>query len=519
MQQPIAARSRLIAIGFLLTICACAPINHEREVRQAQDRMQEASGVRPQWGVLTVLRPLEVPEDCVLTLDAAVDLALINNRALRADLEVIGQAKADLVQAGLLSNPVLSFMLRFPDGGGRPDLGFGLTQDLAELWLIPSREQAAQSVLQQKILSFTDSAVALVRDVKTTYITLQYQQRASQYQRETLQIVGHSIEIAQARLLAGSSAQLDINLLEARRLELELDLLLIESEQRTTQRTLLRLMGVADASTAWAAAPLVSPSPVPEVDEGFLTAWGLLSRLDVQAAGWEFEAALADFEQERLRFIQSLGIGISAERFEQRSQPGRKILNDTARTSVANGQLTAPEIEPRSARRAERRQEIDWVLGPSFEIPLPIFDQNQARAARAQFVARERWERYDELEQRAIESIRTALATHRIATARVKLFAESLVPVQQSNLQLAESAYQSGKEGILTVLVAQEALVKAQLGHLTAIRDQAISAATLSRELGGRLPRADELDVLHAAASQPAEVPSSGKSMRDGDQP
>ena len=42
-----------------------------------------------------------------LTVDAAVQIALLNNPGLQATLEELGIAQADLVQAGLLSNPKL----------------------------------------------------------------------------------------------------------------------------------------------------------------------------------------------------------------------------------------------------------------------------------------------------------------------------------------------------------------------------------------------------------------------------
>ena len=49
---------------------------------------------------------------CFLTGDSAVQIALLNNRALRATLEEIGISRADLIQAGLLRNP--EFSAAFP---------------------------------------------------------------------------------------------------------------------------------------------------------------------------------------------------------------------------------------------------------------------------------------------------------------------------------------------------------------------------------------------------------------------
>lgn len=521
MNIPIQEWRLLSGLAFL-ALGACTAIEHGRELQEAQRRMDDATGHRPAWQVDMPVSELVVPAEGVLTQDAAIDLALTNNRALRADLEAIGQAKAELVQAGLLSNPMLTLMLRFPEAGGRPSLDFGLVKDFADLWLIPSRKRAAQSMLQQKLLTFTDGAVALVREVRTTYAALQYLGSAIEFQRENLEILKQAIDIAQMRLRSGGASQLDVNLLEARRLESQLALLQLENERQAARHSLLRWMGVSNARVDWRSTPISNEPISADLEEDALVNWGLERRLDIQAAGWEVDAALAEFQQQKLRLIQSLGIGVSGERFERRGNPGRNIAADTLRASIANGRLTAPEIEPRSARRAARRQEIDLVLGPSLEVPLPIFDQNQAQIAKAQFRARELHERYCELEQRTVEGIRTAQAARRIASQRMKLYQESLLPVQQSNLEVAEGAYQAGTQSVVTVLLAQEALVQTRLGQAAAARDLAISTANLERELGGRAPRADELVALEekrSAARPPPPTADSDSNNETGGKP
>ncbi len=232
---------------LLATLVSCATVDHSVELRTADDAMARATGVNTNWAALPGPRELAPGDDGRVALDTVVELALSNNRSLRADLEVIGQAKADLVQAGLLSNPVLSIMTGLPEGGGRAGVAFGLSKDLADLWLIPSRKRAAQATVQQRVLSFTDTAIALLAEVKTNYYTLQYQSVATDLQQQNLRILQDSMEIAQARLRAGDTTQLDVNLVRANYVEAENDLLQVRADFRLTQRTLLRLMGVSRA--------------------------------------------------------------------------------------------------------------------------------------------------------------------------------------------------------------------------------------------------------------------------------
>lgn len=479
------------AIAPLLAVLAsCATVDHAAELRTADETMARATGLSTNWAALPGSRELAPAADGRVALDTAVEFALSNNRSLRADLEVIGQAKADLVQAGLLSNPILSIMTGFPEGGGRADIAFGLSKDLADLWLIPSRKRAAQAMVQQRVLSFTDTAIALLAEVKTNYYALQYQSVATDLQQQNLRILQESMEIAQARLRAGDTTQLDVNLVRARYVEAENDLLQLRADYRLTQRTLMRLMGVSRAPDDWSAEPLPSdvPSAKLSTDEADLVEVALLQRLDVQAARWEVEAALAEFEQQRRRVIPSLSLGLSGERFERRASPDRDVLADTARASIASGTLTAPEIQSASERRQERSQEIDFILGPSIEVPLPIFDQNQAQIAKAQFRARELQQRYEEMEQRVAEAVRAAFTQRRLAEDRTRLYHDTLVPLQEANLELARIAYQAGRESILTVLLAQESLIQTRLAYAAAVRNLSISAANLERQLAGRIP-------------------------------
>lgn len=493
------------ACGCFLLV-SCTRIEQGPELHQADVAMERSTGLRTQWASLPELQELHPDASGMVPLEEVLNVALANNRALRADLEVIGQAKADLVQAGLLSNPMVSVMFQLPAGGGLADFTFGLTKDFADLWLIPGRKRAAQGMLQQRVLSFTDTAIMLSTDVKSNYYNLQYQLLAIGFQEQNLQILQEAMEIAQARFRAGDTTQLDVNLIRSRYLEADLERLQLRSDSRVTRQTLLRQMGVARAADDWRPQPLALDTPVTPAspDESMFIEAALLQRLDAQAAHWELEAAVADYQQQELRVIQSLGIGISGERPESRTMPGRKLLADTARASVAAGRLTAPDIESAGQRRLQRSQEIRFMLGPSLEMPLPIFDQNQAQIAKAQFRARELQQRYEEVEQRVIEGVRSALTQRRLAEDRVRVYRDSLVPLQETNLRLAEAAYQAGRETILAVLLAQGDLIRTRLMYAASVRDLAVSAANLERQLAGRVPEF----LVAPPATQPTSAPA-----------
>ncbi len=516
----MAKRSLKHPIGFLLItplwLLSCTSINHTSEIQQAEQLTESTIGRQPRWTEQLEVQELHIGEDRILTLDQSVDLALANNRSLRADLEVIGQAQADLIQAGLLPNPMLSFMIRFPEGGGRSALDFGLSQELADLWMIPSRKHAAQALLQERILSFVDTTIALNNEVKTRYCELQYQMLAIDLQQQNLKIVEQAIESAQARYQTGAGSVLDVNLPRGRQLEAELALITLRNDYKVTQQTLLRLMGVANSSVDWKPTPLETGFRTLSVNEADLIELALVQRLDVQAAECEMESAVADFEQQKLKVISSLSLGASATRFENRAQPGRKILADTALVSAKAGELTAPEIQSRTERRRERAQMIDWIIGPTIQVPVPIFDQNQAQIAKAQCRAKELKQRFEEVQQRVIEGVRSALALRQIAETRASFFRDSLLPLQESNLQVAQQAYQTGQESILTVLLAQESLIQTRLDYASAMRDLVISSANLERQLAGQLPESFLSPIENPPTPQPSDDANLSSEIYDG---
>lgn len=484
----------------LLMASGCATVDHRADLATADRLMAGASGLQTSWSSPGDEEALSVDDDGTVALDFVVRKTLSSNRGLLASLEGVAQARANEVQAGLLPNPLLTLAAGFPEGGGRVNLAFGLSQDFAEIWLIPARKRAARAVLQQRILQFVDSALDLLAQTRTTYAQLQYAVRASELYEENQAVLHDALEIAASRYRAGETGELDVNLLRSRQLETEVNLLRVRADAGVLRRRLLRTMGLAREADAWRPTDLAAdPPPEPPVlSEEQLVEIGLLQRLDVQAAVWELEAAVAEYEVQRRRVISELTIGFFGERSERRGQPGRDIPADTARASLREGRLTAPEIESRAKRREERSREIDLILGPSLEVPLPIFDQNQARIAFAQSRARELRRRYEETEQRAAEGIRIAHVELQRASARASLLHDSLLPLQEANLKLARAAYEAGSESVLTVLLAQESLNVARLEYAASLRDFAVAEAELERELAGR-----PADVAQEAASEP----------------
>jgi cobalt-zinc-cadmium efflux system outer membrane protein len=109
-----------LAAAALFLLPGCGSVNPRPSFHDVQQTVQSQTGHRVQW--LQGGKEDRAVEESVaallrqeLTADAAVQIALVNNRSLQAELEEIGIAQADLVQAGLLKNPGFRASARFPD--------------------------------------------------------------------------------------------------------------------------------------------------------------------------------------------------------------------------------------------------------------------------------------------------------------------------------------------------------------------------------------------------------------------
>jgi cobalt-zinc-cadmium efflux system outer membrane protein len=489
---------RLLACTLVsVTILGCVANRPPAKLDAAADLAGERLGQRPDWAASWDAAPPEWSGEAVLSADEAVALALRNNRMLRADVEMIGQADADLLQAGLLQNPMVSLMVMFPDGGGRSMLrGSGVPiQPLQDLWLIPARREVATAELQQAVLRVADRAIETATAVRTAYAKLQYTQRAIALIRDNVQLAEQSVRIIQTRQAVGQSSQVALNLARIRVLNLRSELLTMESDYRAEQRELLLLVGFAGAPDRWTVAPVHEMTDVlsPPGDEVELTALGREQRLDLKAAEWTVQAA-----ERRIALMQregwpDLSLGLSFERAAAPSAArgptfGALAGNASAQavTDRVYGLAPMPKA-PMIAPWQPKMREMKWTLGPMLDLEVPLFDQNQAQVAKARHEYDQKRAEYEARAQEITRDIRAAVLRQRQAYDQVELYRSAILPEVERNLGLAQQAFVAGQEDLTIYLLAQEDVIMTRRKVLEFLRDYYVSGVELERAVGGRI--------------------------------
>ncbi len=153
--RPVGVFILFVGIGGFI---GCASVPKEAGFPDVQKVIEQRMNQRVHWNQGTpddtageeLVRYLLRQE---LTVDNAVQIALLNNRSLQAIYEELGIAQADVVQAGLLRNPTFFASFRFMDksveGHREVNTEFSVDQDFLDLLMLPLRKKVAAAQFEQ----------------------------------------------------------------------------------------------------------------------------------------------------------------------------------------------------------------------------------------------------------------------------------------------------------------------------------------------------------------------------------
>ncbi len=383
-----------------------------------------------------------------LTAETAVQITLLNNRRLQAVYQTLGIAQADLVQAGLLSNPIFGGLDRLPAEGGIATLELGVAQSFLELFYIPLRKRVAKSQLEEAKLA----VAGLVLDFEYETRIMFYEVQANAQLVEMLQQVGQAMEsgydFVRRLHAAGNITDLELNqqrdLYEQARLGLrQAEADLIHSRERLNQ-----LMGLY----------------------GEQIHWKIASRLE--------EVPGEDLNVERLeaRVIeQSLDLKLAAQR----------IITAGQRLGFTKTTALIPWLD----LGVEAEKTADWEVGPSLSFPIPLFDQGRPRIARNRAELRQDQERYTAFAVE-IRSIARQYQNHlEAAKDMARHYREVILPLRERITNETQLQYNAMQVGLLELLRAREQQIEAGRAYIHTLYEYWSAKTAIELLLRGRVPR------------------------------
>jgi len=438
---------------LLLVLCGCASIVKEKGHDEVATLVKQRTGFSTGWNQGTpedaeVAQRVDALLKAGLTRDAAVQIALVNNPDLQATYEELGVAQADLVQAGLLSNPRINASLDAPLGQSLSLIEFGIVQNFLDLFMLPLRKRIAAEQFAVDVARVAHAALRTTAEVSTVFFEVQAATQKVELQALISEAARAAAETAERQRKAGNINALELASQQANDAQARIELLREQTELTMHREHLNRLLGLFGPQTQWALkGPLAEVPPLePPLDQ--LETRAIRQRLDLRAA--RGAVALLTTASNLVRTSAATGI----------VDIGAEIHQDP------NGPL---------------------VLGPTLSIELPIFDQRQAQLAKVEAQQRQAERRLRQLAVDARSEVRAAFALLQASRQEATFYKERLLPLREKVLDETQLQYNAMQLGVFQLLDARTSQTHAYREYLDAVARYWSARAELERALGGTL--------------------------------
>jgi cobalt-zinc-cadmium efflux system outer membrane protein len=384
-----------------------------------------------------------------LTVSSAVQVALLNNRGLQVTFEEVGIAQADVIEAVTVPNPSVDFEVQFPVVAGTLNrYAWLVAQEFVQILMIPLKKKISEEQLEAVELRVADEALDVVEKVKAAFFMVQADQQLISRLKLIQETNTASLELAQKQYQAGNITDLALLQLQASYSQGRLDIAKAEADLRDKREELNRLLGLWGPQTGWQIQGDIMPVPDSEFSVRGLESIAVAQRLDLRAAHRHLISVVTALGLTKIyRWVPVLEFGFAGER------------------------------------------DVDGALnmGPSFRLEVPIFNQGQARIARARS------------ELRRAENRLAALAVEIRSEARefrdrlislrdqAKFYHDDLLPTRIKILNKALLEYNAMQLSPYELFLAKSQEVEAERNYIDTLRDYWITRAKLERTVGGKL--------------------------------
>ena len=440
-------------IGLVFLLGGCATVDQRAGFSEIGAIVQERSGMTVSWNKGTELDAEAAQKvrsllSDKLNADEAVQVALLNNRQLQAVYSDLGVAQADLVQAGLLKNPIFDGGVFFPVPGGPAELELGAAIHFLDIFYMPLRKRIAAARFEEAKLRVTGAALDMAAEVRAAFYRHQANEQMIELHQSIVKALAASLEVAKRLHEAGNITDLDLARERALAEETKMQLRFAEATVRQSRERLNSLMGL------W----------------GEETSWQIHTRLPAIV-----EEPTAVGELESLAIRRSIDLAGARQR----------ILTSGETLGFSTTTALVPEL-PLGV--VGEREEKEWEVGPRLELPIPLFDQGQARIGRAAAELRRAQQEYYALAVQIRSAARVVRDRLVAARDRALYYRDILLPLRERIVNEVQLQYNAMQLGPIDILRAREQQIQAAVAYLQALRDYWLARTDLGQVLSGRLP-------------------------------
>ncbi len=225
--------------------------------------------------------------------------------------------------------------------------------------------------------------------------------------------------------------------------------IIVEAQARADRERLNRLLGLWGKQTNWKIADELPSLPGKELPLENLEAIAVNRRFDLAAARSEVRAVASALRlKKNFRYLPGVAIGVNAEHDLDHS----------------------------------------WVVGPTLDLELPLFDQGQPAIARLAAQYRRAKRNFEALAVNIRSEVRENRDALIAARDAAEYYQKVLLPQRQRVLRETLLQYNAMQKSNYDLLAAKEREQVAERGYVEALRDYWIARGELERAVGSRLP-------------------------------
>ena len=399
-----------------------------------------------------------------LTADAAVEVALLNNRGLQASFSQLGIAEADLVQAGRLRNPVFSFG-RMALGGGAVEIERSVMFDVLSLLTMPVATKVQQRNFEQAQLRAAYEAVGIAAETRKAFYSAVASQELVRYFQQVKEAADASNELAKRMLQAGNFNKLAQMREQSFYADATASLARAQQQAVADRERLTRLLGLSADQLGFKLPERLPDLPKETIEPKEAEQTAIDKRLDVLMAKRSTEATARSLGlTNATRFLNGLEVG-----YQNKSETGEERQN-----------------------------------GYEIELPIPLFDFGSARSARAEATYMQAVHRTAEVAVNARSEVRETYSAYRTAYDLAKHYRDEVVPLRKRISEENLLRYNGMLIGVFELLADSREQVRSVTDYVQSLRDFWVAESNLRTALTGRSPGAGTASTPAAASTEQA---------------
>ncbi len=426
-----------------LVLGGCASLAPDERLNAVQGLTKEHTGQELRWNrgegdaaiIRTTLRQVLARP---LSVDDAVQIALVNNRGLQATYGDLGIADADFVAASWPRNP--SFSFSHLQGGGVKEIERAFTLDVVWLLVMPLTIRMERDRLATMQLAVAARVLDVAAKTRRAYFRAVAAAQTAKYMEQVQVAADASAELALRMVKAGNWTRLDQAREKTFSAEATAQVARAQHAAVAAREALTRLLGLTGSDIAFQLPQRLPDLPNTVADASGLEAKSLQNRLDIRTA-----------TQDAASLAASLGL-TKATRFINVLEVGYKTKSDSG---------------------------VPLKRGYDISLELPLFDWSGARVAKAEFLYMQSVDRAAEVATDAQSEVREAYSAYTSTFRLARQYRDEVVPLRKQISDENQLRYNGMLISVFELLADAREQVQSVNASIEALRDFWLAATDL----------------------------------------